>query len=194
MGCTIKRAYGSTEVPTLTAGRLDDDEGIRLATDGRPIGAAELDIRDGEILARAPEMFTGYWHDEKPFDADGWFATGDLGEVDVAGNLRVTGRRKDLIIRGGENISAQEVEVAIRALGLVRDVAVIGVPDDTLGERTCAVIVPDGPPPSLEDVVAALRATGLATHKLPEVLHVVDTLPVNDNGKVRKDDLRARFG
>src|SRR5207237_3647125 len=158
LDCGVKRAYGSTEVPTLTATNLDDPEDIRFETDGRVIGSAEMrivdsngrDLRtgeDGEIWARSPEVFLGYRDpslDDDAFAPDGWYRTDDLGRVDADGYLRVTGRLKDIIIRGGENISVKEIEDLLHEHPAIADVAIVGMPDPLLGERACAFVVPRG--------------------------------------------------
>jgi len=204
LGCVLKRAYGSTELPTLTATTMDDDERARTETDGRAIGGAEVRItgpdgdalragEEGEIWGRAPEMFAGYT--DPAIDAltsDGWFRTGDLGVLDADGLLRVTGRLKDIIIRGGENISASELEDILSSHPAVADVAVVGVPDEKLGERVCAVVVlRRGASMTLDDAVAHLRAHHIATHKLPERLEVVTSLPRTASGKLAKAAVRA---
>src|SRR5436190_11845913 len=154
LGCVVKRAYESTEVPTLTATSVDDPEDTRLETDGRVIGPAEMrivtdrgrDVRpgnEGEIWARSPDVFMGYRDpslDEDAFGADGWYRTGDIGRVESDGYLRVTGRMKDIIIRGGENISVKEIEDLLSEHPGVAEVAIVGMPDRKLGERTCAVV------------------------------------------------------
>ena len=204
LGCVLKRAYGSTELPTLTATTMDDDERARTETDGRAIGGAEVRItgsdgaalrsgEEGEIWGRAPEMFAGYTDPAiDPLTPDGWFRTGDLGAVDADGLLRVTGRLKDIIIRGGENISAVELEDILSTHQAVADVAVVGVPDERLGERVCAVVVlRPGARLTLDDVVAHLRTHHVATHKLPEQLEVVASLPRTASGKLAKAAVRA---
>jgi cyclohexanecarboxylate-CoA ligase len=208
LGCALKRAYGSTEVPTLTATSMDDDERARTETDGRAIGGAEVRIvktdgtdaptgGEGEIWGRAPEMFIGYRDpafDQTTMTADGWFRTGDLGVLDADGFLRVTGRLKDIIIRGGENISAQEIEDLLASHPALTDVAIIGEPDERLGERVCAVVVvAEGATMALADAVDYLRAHSIATHKLPERLEVVPSLPKTASGKVAKGELRKRL-
>jgi non-ribosomal peptide synthetase component E (peptide arylation enzyme) len=130
------------------------------------------------------------------FDEDGFFRTGDLGRLDDAGYLTLTGRLKDVIIRKGENISALEVESLLQRHPNVADVAVIGLPDAALGERCCAVVVAAAaePAPPLEELVRHLLEAGLMKRKLPEQLEVVDTIPRNPSGKILKKELRARFG
>jgi cyclohexanecarboxylate-CoA ligase len=191
LGCSVKRAYGSTEIPFLTATAMDDDESARLETDGRALGANEITIgAESEIVARGPGMFEGYLGADAL--RDGWFHTGDAGAIDERGYLRVTGRLKDIIIRGGENVSAKELEDLIAEHPAVAEVAVIGVPDARLGERVCAVVVArDGASIDFEGLTAFLRARQIATHKLPERLDVVLELPKTESGKVLKADLRA---
>jgi non-ribosomal peptide synthetase component E (peptide arylation enzyme) len=172
------------------------------------IGAAELRIVDdsgrpcppeveGEILARGPECFVGYGDpalDAESFDAEGWFRTGDLGTVDAAGYLRVTGRTKDIIIRKGENISAREVEDLLAGHPDVAEVAVIGLPDPETGERACAVVrAREGAAPGLDALAAYLRAAGLSTRKLPERLDIVREFPRTASGKIHKAALRAAY-
>jgi cyclohexanecarboxylate-CoA ligase len=209
LGCVAKRVYGSTEFPTVTTTGPDDPPARRIDSDGRPIGAAEIRVvddagadvpagREGEILARGPECFLGYRRpalDADAFTADGWFVTGDLGVVDRDGYLRVTGRRKDVIIRKGENISAREVEELLATHPAVAEVAVVGLPDAAAGEVACAVVrvAPDVPPPTLATLCAHLAAAGLSRRKLPERLALVDALPRTASGKVMKRALRDRI-
>jgi len=204
LDCTVVRVYGSTEIPTVTAGHADDPADLRADTDGRVVGLGELRVVDdeerevpagtvGHLRARAPEMFLGYHGlDRQVVDAEGWFATGDLGRVDAAGYLTVTGRSKDLILRGGENISAKEVEDHLYRHPDVADVAVVAVPDPVLTERGCAVVVPrPGATVTLESLTAFLDGLGIARQKYPESLVVVDGLPRTPTGKVQKNLLRA---
>ena len=204
LGCVLKRAYGSTEIPTLTATALGDDERARTETDGRAIGGAEVRIAspdgdslplgdEGEIWGRAPEMFSGYLDPVvEAFTTDGWFRTGDIGVLDQDGLLRVTGRMKDIVIRGGENISAPELEELVASHPAVADVAIVGIPDERLGERVCAAVsLRPGATLTLDDVVKHLRGLNVATHKLPEQLEIMPRLPRTTSGKVAKAALRA---
>jgi acyl-CoA synthetase (AMP-forming)/AMP-acid ligase II len=200
--------YGLTEAPFLTVSDVADDDEKRALTEGRPIGGAELRIvaadgrvcapgEPGEIQARGPQICRGYLDTERNADAfvDGWFRTGDLGTLDAAGYLIITGRLKDVIIRRGENISAKEIEDELHEFPGVAEVAVIGLPDPLLGERACAVVVPrEGAATfALDDIVAFCRARGLAVQKTPEQLEIVPALPRNASGKVLKHALRARL-
>jgi len=206
LGCIAKRVYGSTEFPTVTTTGPDGPPERRIDSDGRPIGANEVRIvdeegadvgvgREGEILARGPECFLGYRDGTEAFTTDGWFRTGDLGTLDDAGYLRITGRRKDIIIRKGENISARELEDLIAAHPAIAEVAVVGVPDAVAGEIACAVVRvrPGAPSPSLGELAAELTAQGLSRRKLPERLVVVEDFPRTASGKILKRTLRDRL-
>ena len=205
LGCTVKRAYGSTEVPTLTATTFDDDDETRLGTDGRVIGPAELRIAaadgspadEGEIWARSPEVFLGYRNpalDLDCFTDDGWFRTGDLGRVDARGSLRVTGRLKDIIIRGGENISVKEVEDLLAEHPAVADVAIVGMADPVLGERACAFVATrKGTSLTFEEMTGYLESREIARQKIPERLEVRARLPKTASGKVLKTALRTEL-
>ena len=210
-GCWCKRTYGSTEYPTLTTGRAGDDPERDATTDGPLIGAAELRIVDprtlvdvpdrapGELLARGPEMFVGYLDaqlDAEAFVDGGWFRTGDLAVYDGE-YLTIVDRLKDIIIRGGENISAQEVEALLVTHPTVAEAACVAFPDPIMGEKVCAFVIPHpGGTPTLETVRAHLVERGLARFKLPERLEVRDALPRTASGKVQKTPLReeARRG
>jgi len=209
LGCVAKRVYGSSEFPTITTCGPDDPPARRVETDGRPIGAAEIRLVDddgdpvaaateGEILARGPECFLGYRDaalDADAFTADGWFRTGDLGVVDTEGYLRITGRKKDIIIRKGENISAREVEDLVASHPAVAEVAVVGVPDPAAGEIACAVVRvrPGAAAPDLAALTAHLLAAGLSKRKLPERLALVDDFPRTASGKILKRSLRQQL-
>jgi acyl-CoA synthetase (AMP-forming)/AMP-acid ligase II len=174
---------------TGTAGKpLPDLELTILGTDQRPTDDT------GELAMRGPGVFVGYLGQEDLYRSlvtpDGYFRTGDLARLRDDGYLQLTGRLKDLIIRGGVNISPMEIEDAIAAHPAVRRVAVIGEPDERLGERICAVIVPSGPVPTLAELVAWLADRGVPQRKLPESLVVVDDMPVTAAGKIRKVELR----
>ena len=204
--CWCKRTYGSTEYPTLTTGRLGDDPERDATTDGPLIGAAELRIVDpqtgadapagapGELWARGPEMFVGYLDhalDAEAFAAEGWFRTGDLAVYDGE-YLTIVDRLKDIIIRGGENISAQEVEAALVTHPDVAEAACVAAPDGTMGETVCAfVIARAGVAPTLDELRAHLLALGLARFKLPERLELREVLPRTASGKVQKQPLRT---
>jgi acyl-CoA synthetase (AMP-forming)/AMP-acid ligase II len=152
---------------------------------------------DGELRLKGTQCFLGYVDPEldgDAFDDAGWFRTGDLGEIDAAGNVRITGRLKDVIIRNAENISALEIEdVLLRHPG-VREAAVIGLPDARTGERVCAVVVAEpGCTVTLPQLAEHCRGQGMARQKCPEQVELVDVLPRNAMGKVRVQELRDRF-
>ena len=204
------RAYGMTECPMLTTGRGDDPEEKCLFTDGRPSVGCEVRIvdeagrdlprgKEGEILAFGPQLCTGYLDaslDAEAFTADGFFRSGDLGVLDGDGYLTVTGRKKDIIIRKGENLSAKAIEDALAAHPAVAEVAVIGVPDAGRGELVCACVVlrPGTGALELRELDAFLTARGVMRQKIPERIEILAELPRNATGKVRKFELRARFG
>jgi non-ribosomal peptide synthetase component E (peptide arylation enzyme) len=129
------------------------------------------------------------------FDEDGFFRSGDLGVLDAEGNLKITGRLKDIIIRHGENISAKEVEDLLYTHPAVADVAVIGLPDPKTGERACAVIAPNegAAPPSFVEMQEFLREKGLRNQAIPEQLEIVAAVPRNPAGKILKHELRAQY-
>jgi acyl-CoA synthetase (AMP-forming)/AMP-acid ligase II len=187
---------GTTCVPDSTYEQLAHSA-------GKPLPDLELMILDpgpdgsGELAMRGPQVFVGYLGQESLYrdlvTADGFFRTGDLATLDADGYLHLTGRLKDIIIRGGVNISPVPIEHAIAAHPGVRRVAVIGQPDDRLGERICAVIVPVDAPLSLEELNGWLLEQGVSERKLPESLVMVDDMPVTAAGKIRKGDLRREL-
>jgi acyl-CoA synthetase (AMP-forming)/AMP-acid ligase II len=203
-GIVTWRTYGMTEHPAISAGSPLDPPEKRRLTDGRPGPGNEVRLlnpegrdvaagEEGEIVARGPKQFLGYQNaalDDDAFVDVSWFRTGDLGQLDPDGHLVVTDRLKDVIIRGGENISAKEVEDALVTHPAVREVAVLAVPDELWGETVCAVVLPQ---PGAEPDLGALRAhgstNGLADHKLPARVIVVDDLPRTAAGKVKKREL-----
>ena len=150
------------------------------------------------MRVKGPQVTLGYLDpalDADAFDDDGWFRTGDLGTLDADGNLTITGRLKDIIIRKGENISAKEVEDLLFTHPQVGDVAVVGLPDAESGERACAVVVtaPGAEPISFDEMKRHLVDAGLITRKLPEQLEIVDALPRNPSGKIVKAQLQKQF-
>jgi acyl-CoA synthetase (AMP-forming)/AMP-acid ligase II len=208
-GITLVRAYGSTEHPSVSGSMFDDPPDKRHGTDGRAMPGVELQLVDddgspvapgtpGEIWSRGPDLCVGYTdpalHDGA-FDADGWYHSGDMGVLDPDGFLTITDRLKDVIIRGGENISAAEVEEAIATLPQVAEVAVVAAPDERLGEHACAVIRLASGSEALElaDITTYLERAGLARQKWPEELRVVPDFPRTGSGKIRKVDLRAQM-
>jgi acyl-CoA synthetase (AMP-forming)/AMP-acid ligase II len=199
LGIQAYRSYGSTEHPSITGCRIDDPEAKRLATDGHPLPGVEIRLdAGGEISSRGPDCFVGYIDPEltaRAFDRDGWYRTGDVGVLDADGYLAITDRVSDIIIRGGENISAQEVEELLMGMGDVAEVSVVAAPDPRLGERAAAVfrIRPGGRAPDLDEVRRHLAAAGLARQKWPESLHRIDEFPRTPSGKVQKFVLRQQL-
>jgi acyl-CoA synthetase (AMP-forming)/AMP-acid ligase II len=206
-GITIIRAYGSTEHPSTTGCYFDDPADRRHRTDGRALRGVELRLVDndgadvpagtpGEILSRGPDLCLGYTDPSltaAAFDDDGWYHSGDIGVLDEHGFLTITDRVKDIIIRGGENVSAAEVEGALQTLRGVAEIAVVAAPDERLGEHACAILRmrAGAAPVTLADVTAHLAGVGLARQKWPEELRLVDDFPRTASGKIRKVDLRA---
>jgi cyclohexanecarboxylate-CoA ligase/acyl-CoA synthetase len=192
----------------VTACSAGDSAEEVLSSDGRAFPGVVLEIRDedgkpappgteGEICHGGPGLMLGYWRapelTAQSVDAGGVSRSGDLGRVDEEGYLRVTGRIKDMIIRGGVNISAAEVENHLLAHPNVAAAAVVAAPDRRLGEKACAFIVARGEPPSLAELTGFLRTQRrIAPQKLPEMLEVVESLPTTMTGKVQKFLLRDR--
>ena len=208
LGISIIRAYGSTEHPSATGSQFDDPADLRHRTDGPPMPGVELRLADddgvdvpvgtpGEIFSRGPELCLGYTDPalNEAFDADGWYRTGDIGVLDEHGCLTITDRAKDIIIRGGENISAAEVEGALAGHPAIAEVAVVAAPDARLGEHACAVIRlhPGESPLGLADLTAHLAEVGIARQKWPEELRLVTDFPRTASGKIRKVDLRSQL-
>jgi acyl-CoA synthetase len=199
LGITVFRAYGSTEHPSITGCSPHDPEPKRLATDGSVLPGVEIRLdAEGQIASRGPDLFLGYTDaalTASVFDEDGWYSTGDVGILDDDGYLTITDRISDVIIRGGENISAQEVEEQLLRLESVAEVAVVATPDDRLGERAAAVLRlrPGSTRPSLDEIRAHLEAVGLAKQKWPESVHEVADFPRTASGKVQKFKLRQQL-
>lgn len=205
----ILSGYGMTEAPIVTMASVRDSDDELAHTEGKPV--LDTDLRlvgldgtlvgvgvEGEIRLKAPMLMRGYvdaTKDAEAFDDEGYFRTGDLGRRDDRGNIAITGRVKDIIIRNMENISAKEVEDLLFSHPSIADAAVIGLPDDRTGERVCAVIVPKPgeTAPTLAEILAFTVEAGLAKQKTPEQLEVVDVLPRNPTGKVLKFELRDRY-
>lgn len=204
--CIPFRTFGATEVPTMTAGpksraRLDlaaHTDGRLLHCEVRIVDVATGELlgpgEEGEILAREPSMALGYARQEdniEAYDEDGFFRMGDLGRLVEGDHIVCTGRKKDLIIRAGENISAREIEDVLFASERIEEVAVVSMPSKRTGEAICAFIVLAGEESlNLDDVAALVSMAGLARQKTPEHIVIVDTLPKTASGKVRKDQLR----
>jgi acyl-CoA synthetase (AMP-forming)/AMP-acid ligase II len=199
LGISLYRAYGSTEHPSITTSLVDEPAAKRLLTDGHVLPGVELRLDDdGEIISRGPDLCLGYTDPEltaKAFDDEGWYRTGDVGVLDAEGYLTITDRISDVIIRGGENISAQEVEDQLLGLDAIAEVAVVAAPDERLGERAAAIVrVREGSAvPTLDDVRAHLTTVQLAKQKWPESIHVVAEFPRTPSGKIQKFRLRQQL-
>ena len=199
----VTRVYGSSEFPTATCGRIDDPFEITADTDGVPIGPVDcrLDNADasgvGELLLRGPDVFLGYLDASLNLDAftdGGFFRTGDLASIAASGAVTIRGRHKDIIVRGGENISAKEVEDVLFEHPAVSEVAVVAMPDPVMVERSCAFVVPkEGAAVSLASLAAFLDDHHLARQKYPERVEIVSELPKTASGKVQKFVLREQI-
>ncbi|WP_027930262.1 AMP-binding protein [Amycolatopsis thermoflava] len=212
-GCRVLSLYGRSENFLTTMCTIDDPPERSATSDGAALAGASVKIVDalgeevprgteGDIAYRGPSHMLQYYRDPEQtaalFTADGYSRSGDLGYMDPDGYVRVTGRLKDIVIRGGLNISARELEDLLADHPSVDQVAVVGMPDERLGERVCAYVVPAaGREPTLDELTGYLRGRDLATPKLPERLELVEKLPLTATGKVRKhllrEDIRAKL-
>jgi 2,3-dihydroxybenzoate-AMP ligase len=206
IGCKLQQVFGMAE-GLLNYTRLDDPDAVVIGTQGRPVspddeivivGPDDKPVPDGEpgeLHTRGPYTIRGYYraeaHNAKAFTADGFYRTGDIVRRDAGGNLIVEGRAKDLINRGGEKISAEEIENLLLAHPAVQEVAAVAMPHPVLGEQTCAYLVlrPDETL-DLAALSAYLEGRGVARFKWPERLEIIDALPVTNVGKVDKKKLR----
>lgn len=210
LGIKIIRAYGSTEHPSITGSSYEDPAAKRHRTDGRALPGVEMRLVDpddedsevpagepGEIVSRGPDLCMGYTNPalNDAFDDEGWYRTGDIGILDEDGFLTITDRVKDIIIRGGENLSAAEIEDRVGLVPGVAEVAVVAAPDDRLGEHACAVIrmQPGAEPVDLPTLTSHLEAAAVTRQKWPEEVLIVDDFPRTPSGKIRKVDLRTRL-
>ncbi|CAN7246615.1 AMP-binding protein [Pseudoduganella sp. LjRoot289] len=210
--CKAFRVFGASEVPLTTLGFVGDGQlDLAAETDGEivhyEVRVVDDDGRElpagveGEICARGPAMMLGYADPQQSaesFDADGYFRTGDLGHVTPERAIVITGRKKDLINRGGEKISAKEVEDILHRHAAIDEAAVVAMPHERLGETVCAyVTLKAGQALDFEQMIAHVCGTGVARQKYPERLVVLETLPRTPTGKIRKDrlreDIRARL-
>jgi 2,3-dihydroxybenzoate-AMP ligase len=206
IGCRVQQVFGMAE-GLLNYTRLDDPDDVVVETQGRPLSPADellivgpdgdpvKDGEPGELLTRGPYTIRGYYraeaHNATAFTSDGFYRTGDVVRRDKGGNLIVEGRAKDLINRGGEKISAEEIENLLLAHPAVREAAAVAMPHPVLGEQTCAYLVlRPGDDLDLAALSAYLDGRGVARFKWPERLEIVDALPVTNVGKVDKKKLR----
>ncbi|MFC7386078.1 AMP-binding protein [Sphaerisporangium rhizosphaerae] len=209
LGCRLYALWGMTENGAVTVTRPEDPPMRAAESDGTPVPGMEVRIVDertgrpvapgatGLLQVRGASQCLGYYRREELYaeslTPDGWFDTGDLARDDGHGGIRIAGRVKDVISRGGVKIPAVEVEAALLRHPAIRDIAVVGLPDERMGERACAVIVPDGTPPTISDLRAHLAELEMAKQYWPERLEIVDALPRTPSGKVQKFVLRDRL-
>ncbi len=201
--CTVMPGWGMTETALSTTGRRDDPF-EKLATDGFPLPGNEVRVVDesgqpvpagdeGDLQFRGPLSFVGYVQGRELTAScwrDGWFDTGDRAIMDADGYIKISGRTKDIVIRGGENVPVKEVEDVLLRHPSVVNIAVIAQPHDRLGEIGCAVIMADAEPPSLDELTAFLDEHSVTRQFWPENLIVVDEFPMTPSGKIQKFKLR----
>lgn len=205
LGTRFLRVFGMSECLGHTSPRPDDDASVRLGRDGRPFPGTDVRVvgedgrpvapgREGRLQVSGPSLFLGYAREGRPqrpdLTDDGFLPTGDLGRIDEGGFLQVSGREKQVIIRGGRNIDVNEVEAALADLPQVAQVCVVPVPDELLGERVAALLV-TVEPIDLAGVQRGLEAAGFPKAKWPEVVHVVPDLPQNRVGKLNRSEAVA---
>ncbi len=208
LGTQLTAIWGMTENGAATLTRPEDPPDTAASSDGTPAPWMDLRVVDddgrelprdevGRLVVRGAAQCIGYFKRSDVYQAavsaDGFFDTGDLARMDGRGAIRIAGRSKDIVIRGGENIPVVEVEAALYRHPRIREVAVVGFADDRLGERACAVIVAEGEPPDLSDLTEHLRAEGMAKHFWPERLEIVDELPKTPSGKIQKFRVREQL-
>ncbi len=202
VGIGVLRLYGSTEVLVGTWNRPDSSAAQKRDTDGTAISGVELQVlgddshpvppgTPGELVTRGPNTCVGFFADPARtaavFSPDGWVRSGDTVTIDADGYLTVVGRTKEILIRGGMNIAPREIEDVLLGFPEVERAAVVGLPDERLGERTCAcVVLRDDATLDLDTVVARFEAAGVATYKWPQRLEVLGELPATASGKIRK--------
>lgn len=184
--------FGTSEAGAVTAVPLDDSMENRLQTDGIAMPGMKTRVVDGELELYGIQMMKGYWSGDPAgrLRADGWYMTGDAAEQRDDGYIKMIGRARDIILRGGENISPLEIENVLLGHSAVEDVAIIAYPDDRLGSRLAAVVV-SASGVELDELRAHCEHIGLAKAKWPEYLMPIDKIPLSAIGKVRRDELEA---
>ena len=207
LGIKLLSVYGSTESSPHAVVNLDDPLSRFMHTDGYAAAGVEIKVVDdarktlppgceGEEASRGPNVFMGYFDEPeltaRALDEEGWYYSGDLCRMDEAGYIKITGRKKDIIVRGGENISSREVEDILLQHPKIHDACVVAMPDERLGERSCAYVVLKAPHHSLslEEVVAFFSRKRVAKYKYPEHIVVIEKLPRTTSGKIQKFLLR----
>jgi len=207
LGVKIISAWGMTENGAVTLTRPEDDDERAVNTDGLPLPGVEVKVTDldghalphgepGQLYVRSCSNFGGYL--KRPelngTDRDGWFDTGDVARMDERGYIRITGRSKDVIIRGGENIPVVEIEAMLYQHPAIAAVAVVGYSDERMGERACAVVVPkQGESLTLPELVTFLKAKQVAMQYIPERLELLEAMPATPSGKIQKFRLREQL-
>ena len=213
-GIILSEVYGSTESVPHAFVRPDEVLELNGSTSGRAIEGVEIRVVDeqgkdvcygvmGEAISRGPNVFVGYIKNpeatEKVLDDEGWFYSGDYCTMDAAGNIRIIGRKKDMILRGGENLDSNEIDTYIEGCPGVEDHTVIGMPDDRLGERICAYIkaTDETEPPTVESIAAYMKAQGRPKRFWPERVEIIENIPRTHSGKVKKyllqEDIKAKL-
>ncbi|MCQ1738402.1 medium-chain fatty-acid--CoA ligase [Escherichia coli] len=207
LGIKLLSVYGSTESSPHAVVNLDDPLSRFMHTDGYAAAGVEIKVVDdarktlppgceGEEASRGPNVFMGYFDEPeltaRALDEEGWYYSGDLCRMDEAGYIKITGRKKDIIVRGGENISSREVEDILLQHPKIHDACVVAMPDERLGERSCAYVVLKAPHHSLslEEVVVFFSRKRVAKYKYPEHIVVIEKLPRTASGKIQKFLLR----
>jgi O-succinylbenzoic acid--CoA ligase len=189
-GVPVLTTYGLTEACSQVTTQPYGTRNRGELGAGAPLPGIELRIADGEIRLRGPTLMDGYLGAPDPFTPDGFFPTGDLGELDARGHLHVRGRRSDRIVTGGENVDPIEVELALARCPGVHAACVVGLPDPEWGDRVAALVVAPG---TTEDALDTFARAHLAPHKRPRVYRLVDTIPLTPAGKPDRRAARARF-
>lgn len=206
LGCLLIGMWGMSECFVGSASAPNSPEDKVWGTDGKAMPGAELAIFDesrtrmlapgecGELATRGPHVSLGYFNDlertRDTFSRDGWLFSNDLATMDADGYIRIVGRKKDIINRGGLKISAREMEDFLLQHPQVKAVSIVGVPDDRLGEKSCVFVIPKGLPPTLPELICYLEQRGIAKYKLPEYLVVIENFPMTPSGKIQKFMLR----
>ncbi len=210
LGIKLLSVYGSTESSPHAVVNLDDPLSRFMHTDGYAAAGVEIKVVDdarktlppgceGEEASRGPNVFMGYFDEPeltaRALDEEGWYYSGDLCRMDEAGYIKITGRKKDIIVRGGENISSREVEDILLQHPKIHDACVVAMPDERLGERSCAYVVLKAPHHSLslEEVVAFFSRKRVAKYKYPEHIVVIEKLPRTASGKIQKFFVKKRY-
>ncbi len=206
IGCLVVNRYGTADGGPISTAAIGDPIDIRHLTVGQPYTGNEVKLVDetgkelpwgevGEIIFRGPTSHPGLFRNPEGtwelWDEDGWYPTGDLGKLDEQGNLMIVGRRKDVIIRGGQNIYPAEIESILMTHPQIVDVAIVGMPDPVMGEKACAYVVPKpGEQLTLEEITVYLKDKSIAAYKLPQRLEILDKIPLVADQKPDKKTLR----